>query len=252
MDKKEDIKWIIIGLIAGIIAALLNFVMFSNQDLQLWRSVISGIVTLFFVQLLRIIYKISEIKSNQNKILTSINPDKFTWNYMKLILEHGEHKIDKDALPLVWAELILNTRNLYRATNYIKKENIYRQQWAKSRLLLQQARIECDNVEIQKVFIFWDEAEYKDSIDDIKEQKKSKIHLKYITLNQIVNDVTIKNHSKIISLDFGVFDDKLVLAWELDEKRDFKNGYLIFEESQVKEYLNYFRKLYSASQEYIE
>ncbi len=133
--------------------------------------------------------------------------------------EKYPQKVPQAEVQEVWYELCAAMTKSYCATNYCDLRSMYNSRLAEAALAIQKARIQALGLTISKVFMV-------DSPDEITRSKEIRdqivmgINVKWILRSQMRND------SQLESIDFAIFDDKVVLAWELDKSRQIIGAWL--------------------------
>jgi RimJ/RimL family protein N-acetyltransferase len=157
-------------------------------------------------------------------------------------------QIEADRVPEVWRQLLWDVEEEYLATNYIR--DIYDTAWADAALAVQAAKIK-DKVNVRKVFIIDDEQELRNCLDLFHRQDSAGIVARYIYKNDMGHN--LQAAGKIAKLggqfDFGIFDRKFVLRWNLaPKKRTVESGSIVTNLASVEEFQEIFEALYGAAQ----
>ncbi len=151
-------------------------------------------------------------------------------------------RINEHEMETRWLSLLHNLRSNYSATNYIR--NIYGKPLAQAALLVQKAKkVENKNVRIQKLFIFDGEDELISSAQFLEEQGSSGIEICYLLKSELTSEMGRINNRDIHSLDFGIFDDKLILVWDLDAQRNVLEGRLLVDKEQIVRHKKFFEQI---------
>jgi hypothetical protein len=138
-----------------------------------------------------------------------------------------------------WLYQLNRLQGSYWATNYIDSRNIYATEWGKAALLIQNAKKTERTVVIRKVFLVKDYAEMVVLSEHIEAQRNIGVDIHYLRYDQVP-----ALSGDIPSVDFGIFDERVVLVWQLDETRSVTGGKLLFGPEHVDRHKKFFNALF--------
>jgi hypothetical protein len=190
------------------------------------------------------------IEESTSSLLKNIADRVERYENLSEVLRHERGGLTREELRERWLYLLCRLRLSYVATNYI--EHIYETNWARAALLIQNAKKAESGVGIGKVFLIDHEAELLRLSEHIEEQKRIQADVHYMLYDAVRKDHVLAkqlNEHEIPSIDFGIFDDEIVLVWDLDG-REIRGGRVLFGASHVERHSTFFNALASKAKEF--
>jgi hypothetical protein len=167
---------------------------------------------------------------------------------LNLALKYLGGKIPGPEITEAWRDLSWIFKKTYDATNYIKPDEIYTEFWASPALAVQIAKaLSARSVHIRKVFLVDDEVELEAVRGLLNEQVRAEIGVRYSKYGAIESSSRLSSLAKPLkSTDFGIFDRRCVLAWNLKNRKAI-SAELIFDKGEIENYQKFFDELVTAS-----
>jgi len=252
---KPSSEYIVKGieLVAGITVGVVTWIIINDGSafsaiLSIVVGLLISLIIIILVESFRQQNDIKVIKATYGNLIKLILEEQNrSENNLSYILKYGVVNFEDRYMPSVWRELLWNVKKCYYATNYIRSNEIYGQNWADAALAIQKAKSFGEQVEIKKVFIIDDDSELKDLSATFKKQIDAGINIRYILKRKFDEMMTLRfEKNEIQSIDFGIFDNKSVFLWKLD-KRSIAGGGVIFKGDQVSIYKEFFKQLFLGS-----
>src|ERR1019366_156056 len=164
------------------------------------------------------------------------------------ILRAHKGQLTSDQMTDIWLYLLNRLNKHYYATNFIDSEKIYTTPWGKAALMIQTAKYIESSVFIRKVFLIKNPDEIAVLSQHLEEQRKVGIDIYYLPIEEVKNDPSLCHlygpEKPIPSIDFGIFDERIVLVWDLDANREVTGGRAVFEDQVIHEHRQFFGALY--------
>jgi hypothetical protein len=233
----------------GVGVSLIYCFLSHDNAYQAIISVLLGIGTSCTIELFRISFKINAIRMENSNILSAIHDfqGEGKEHFLRTILKYGGKDISEEIVPIVWNKLILSANKTYKASNYLAFDKLCNQGWSKTAFEIQKLKkTATPKFIISKVFLLDDQINRANILKVTEEQKISGLHIKETELEGLLSDITTKKYvdgSSDVELDFGIYDDSIVLVWLLDKNKNFKGGKLVFDTKEVKKYVDLFSLL---------
>jgi len=159
----------------------------------------------------------------------------------------SRQKIPPEEMESVWTELSSLMQKKYRATNSIKPTLIYGPKHADAVMTVQKAKVVAQSASIAKVFIVDSESELGEEpmLKIIRHHREANIGIKYITIKELSRFENLgKKEKKLLSVDFAIFDDEVVLIWYVNKTtRDYTGGEVLYGPGECKKYDDYYEAL---------
>ena len=170
---------------------------------------------------------------------------------LQVVLRHQGPGFTLAEMTEKWLYLLNRLRESYWATNFIDSEKIYTTNWARAALLIQNAKKTEVNIFARKVFLIRDELEMLSLSEHIEEQRQIGVEIHHLPYDVFAQDVSLKRQldsGDIPSIDFGIFDDRIVLVWQLDAARAVTGGSVLYGHEHVEQHKLFFKALFSKAQ----
>jgi hypothetical protein len=167
-------------------------------------------------------------------------------------LKYSGRKIPAPEVMLVWRDLCWIFEDNYDCTNYVRTEEIYNAPWASPAIAIQIAKsLSAPRAYIRKVFLVDNESELGHIRDSLDSQTRARIAIRYLLHQSIKKKAFLSGLAKELkSTDFGIFDKRCMLIWNLDSRREVVGGELVFDDVQIKKYDRFFDELLAESTQY--
>jgi len=164
------------------------------------------------------------------------------------ILRAHEGRLTQDQMTGIWLYLLNRLNRYYYATNFIDSEKIYGTPWGKAALMIQTAKYIESNVFISKVFLIRSPDEIAVLSQYLEEQRKVGVNIRYLPIEEVENDPSLCHSygpgKPVPSIDFGIFDERILLVWDLNANREVTGGRTVFEEQVIDQHRQFFDALY--------
>jgi RimJ/RimL family protein N-acetyltransferase len=221
----------ILGIVAGLVGAIIVFCMRSYRILRR-QSVMDEQAR-------------EQALDRQAQVLRAIQEYSSSRKFGLLrIIDSLGLTITADRVPQIWRQLLWDVQKEYVATNYIR--NIYDEPWADAALAIQAAKIQ-ERLQVRKVFIVDDERELRRCLDLFHRQESAGVQARYLLKPRLSADPDLAAALKPIEgqIDFGVFDQSLVLRWDLSPaERTVIGGAVLTVDHEVGKFREAFKSLY--------
>jgi RimJ/RimL family protein N-acetyltransferase len=279
-DQKSVLKHVI-GLIAALFVALVCFYLLdirkadASEEQHLFSTLLSIFIG-FLVEVgwlvlldlletkkargesqreaLRTQTILSDVQSRTSELIGRLGERIEHDENLHEVLRYARPNFRPDEMTENWLYLLNRLRDAYWATNYIDPHHIYATNWGKAAFLIQNAKRTETHVFMRKVFLIKEDAEMLVLSEHLEQQRQIGIDIHYLPYELVEKDPELSTWLRpdgIPSIDFGVFDEKLVLVWELDmATRLVKGGRVLFGRDQVERHKRFFRSLFSKAEEY--
>lgn len=171
----------------------------------------------------------------------------------KKALKYAGRELSPVDTQSVWAELMAMTQRSYRATNFIEPRSFYGSGQAKSVLLLQKTKMRLMPDFVLKKVLIWETAEEKNSpearkiVEEHLSDKLAPMQLRGMLHQEIHRSSLL---SRVLKdelgdqVDFAIFDEKVVLIWHLDGKRQISGSEVVETPERVEAFLKFFNCLF--------
>jgi hypothetical protein len=161
-------------------------------------------------------------------------------------------KIPASEVMLVWRDLCWIFEDNYDCTNYVRTEKIYNASWASPAIAIQIAKsLSAPCAYIRKIFLIDHESELGHIRDSLDSQTGASIAIRYLLHQSITDNAFLSGLAKELkSTDFGIFDKRCMLIWNLDSRREIVGGELVFDKVQIEKYKRFFDELLATSKQY--
>lgn len=247
--KIPKIAWKIGEVVIGIVVGVIVERSASGPD-KLTLAIMCGLLATMFLDVLHnhgeSTQSITKLEEKLTFLLQAIG-NRETENQLLLqALKYSKGSIQPDRMPNVWKDLSWSMRNSYRATNYIEADAIFARGFADSVKAIHAAKKTAQNVAISKVFIVDNTSELtSDTFKKlITHHEKCGFDIKYITKQRIEQLGDLSAHQRQVgSIDFGIFDNEIVLLWKLDRNRKFVGGEVLVGHTACQPYIAFFEAL---------
>ncbi|MFM2599869.1 hypothetical protein [Vibrio fortis] len=144
-----------------------------------------------------------------------------------------------DDIPFVWLDICWGIKKKYYALNYEKPIG-YQNEQSSVGIPIQNFKSK-NGVEVEKIYVIECDSELKELKYVLNSHLESDVKVKYI-LKSKLDEVRGLSSEHLMSIDFSVVDDNFVIGWKL-ENRECSGGYLLFSESEMKKYCDYFKRI---------
>jgi hypothetical protein len=240
--SKWDILIVVFGIVVAVICSL-----FPKTDIYI--AVTSGILVVLVIEVIRVRLAVpattERLLAEIGKLCQTLAEREENQPLFLNALSRGVVRISLDQIDTVWRELSWRLQKTYRATNY--QPDMYVTNTAETVLDVQKAKMTAQKIHIKKVFIVEQEHEFKTANmrKIISQHKLDLADLRYFRMDEIMDRPKLREvKERLGSVDFAVFDDKVVLLWHLDEKRACTHGEIIFGAELAKDYISFFDLLH--------
>jgi hypothetical protein len=205
-----------------------------------------GLVLFVNLEAFLLRHELQETNRAQRELMTlAASPTPKDREFFGLALRYFGGKIPASEITQVWRDLCWIFQDRYDATNYVKPDELYNEPWASPAIAIQIAKAYAAHpTQIRKIFVVDQKSELEPIRDNLNRQTEARIVVRYIECEKIAKNVAIRDRSKALkSNDFGIFDNRCVLVWNLDDQRGIVDGELIFDKEEIKKYQSFFEQL---------
>jgi diamine N-acetyltransferase len=266
-----------IGIVLAFVGGIVCWFILDWAEAGDWK-VVAGLLTVFVILVIEVVALLvierSEIKEQITKVgeqitdvdrrqqgiidvhrkQTEILREQLAKDEGIRHLAHYEVVLTRDQLLEVWIDELTRLRQSYCATNYIEADRIYKTDWANAALHIQNGKKTIkEGMDIRKVFLIEDESEIATIAAHLDRQRQVGIDIHFLPRKEVADDADLKDaldSRNVPSIDFGIFDDNMVLVWMLDEGRTLCGGRVLLGEEAVKRHRDFFEKLFRKAAQY--
>jgi len=243
-----------IELVSGILVGFLTWFVTKDEPLSALLSGIVGLLTSIVLILLIEFYRLSkeifETKHLYSTLIDLLKTDKIVNSKdVSIVLKYGLKNISEDDMAKIWIDFSWTIKQNYETIVFLKPDKIYSQNWTETAIDIQKAKVRSANASIKKVFVVENEDELKRNLQIFEKQLDLGLDVRVILLNAINEIFSIK--SKLINfetIDFMIFDKRVLLKWNLSE-REFTNGELSFDKTEIEDYHDFFIDIFQNAHE---
>ena len=246
--KSDPLLYKFVEIIGGVTVGIV--LAYTIPEVNIALGILAGLLVTLTVDMIRTHYHTEKVfEEFDQKLVTLIDAVGAEESRRRLVLEAlscGTIDIPVDRMPDVWNRLSWSMSQSYVATNYIEPDEIYKPKFADSVVAVQRAKIVAQNVRISKVFIVDSPLELKKEAmrELIKHHREARISLRYMEFDAIRNHPTLGEWAKrLASIDFAVFDERVVLLWHLDRQRHVTRVEVRLGPEEAALYLEFFAAL---------
>lgn len=241
----------LVTLVIGLAVAFAMTYVFTDQPgvTKVILSLVTGCVGLLYVEFTRISLKLDE-QDKRFVELTRVLSDKSYVEARRASLLRSPCRELKDMANVseAWVSLLWSVAKSYQATNFIPNGKIYDSGYAKCALSVQSVKREVDGIPVSKVFIVKDDTEHKEMALTMKKQQDLGFDVRVLRYEKIESSRQL-SFDVLESVDFGIFDDEVVLVWKLNPTtRAPTSGRILTGEENVSPYRTYFKQLVKESE----
>jgi hypothetical protein len=240
---------------AGVIVGYLTYTMSASAgDLARLFGVITGLLTTLITALLIESYRhtkdIYDTNVRLNKLTGKIaESHQDTWDFAQ-ILRYGVTTVPSEQWIDVFIQLLWRMKYRLLATNYVSPKEGWGRAYGELYHEIQRSKIKVSKAIISRVFIVDDQDEVTKLHSVMMKQQQVGIKVKYIFIKEIEKTRMLKTGADAVeSLDFDIFDDKLVWLTITDRKRKIKHGKILFGKEECEKYKRFHDYLFVEAEE---
>jgi L-amino acid N-acyltransferase YncA len=173
---------------------------------------------------------------------------------VRYLLQYINRDLPKEQMLETWIDLLTQLRTTYCATNYINTDSVYTNDWGQAALLIQNAKKKAYNerVVIRKVFLIDKDEEIPMVSASLEEQKNIGVQIHYLPHGLIKEDPYLNGllrSKEIPSVDFGVFNEDIVLVWDLKD-REVSHGRVLVGREHAQRHTKFFEALFQKARDF--
>ncbi len=239
--------------ILGVIIGYMTYKMSGEGSFII--GMVSIMITLLVVILLETILqphsnrKMIEDLSSRVNFMTHKIADKLslTGELIK-ILKYGHIRIPPGKSSEVWMELLWSMKKKYWGVIYISPKELVQSSIFEHSISIMIAKMKVNMLDVRRVFVLDDEAEYDEIADCIRlcldnDIQTRMIYKKDLYSIHILNDKT----AHIKTLDFIIIDDEIIWQTVLDNNRYEKYSEIYFDSNMNETFSDIFRQIWDAA-----
>jgi hypothetical protein len=254
MDLKSEFISKAIEISAGAVVGYISYAVSARtSDLAGMFGVMTGLMTTIVVAILVESYRhAQDIRDSKASfiILTEKIAQKHqdTWDFAQ-VLRYGTTTIPNERVIDVVIQLLWRIKHRVLATSYVSPDVLWGRSYSALYHEIERAKIRVNKASITRIFIIDTQEELNHLRNAMSRQQEAGIKVKYIFRKTIDHTPTLKRGAASIdSLDFDVFDDKLVFFMAIDNNRGPKYGKILFGKEECERYKRFHDYLYEEAE----
>jgi hypothetical protein len=257
MDLKSEFISKAVEIAAGVVVGYISYAVSTpTSDLAGMFGIMTGLMTTLIVALLVESYRHSQdIRDSKASFITltdKIAQQQDTWDFAQ-ILRYGTTTVPNERVIDVVIQLMWRIKSRVLATSYVSPDVLWGRSYSALYHEIERAKIRVNKASITRIFIIDTQEELDQLRDVMSRQQKAGIRVKYIFKKTIDQTPTLKRGAATVdSLDFDVFDDKLVLFVATDKKRGPKYGKILFGKEECERYKRFHDYLFEEAQTIVD
>jgi hypothetical protein len=256
--KIGEILLKIIEVVVSLIIAILFKADSNTPEGTEW---VLGTVIFLIFQMLELMYRSKEQHEEHqdklNEMAKSLKDGIESQTLTFIALPYVGQDLTQDQIDQAWRELSWYVREKYEATNY--QTAFYQPGHVGSILKLQAAKIDCsaDQFKIRKIFIWENEDEKSSSAAEEVRKKHKTLPAEKMLFKELQHDKLKSGKIKALaalnkktgfenSIDFAIFDGRVVVVWDLKKnERNHQGGKVFVSPDIIEDFTNFFNGLWA-------
>jgi hypothetical protein len=255
VDLKSEFISKAVEIIVGVVAGYITYVISApTSDLAAMLSIVVGLLTTLVVALLIESYRHAQAISDTNLRLTTLTQriaerHQDTWDFAQT-LRYGITTVPNEQWIDVFMQLLWRIKYRLLATNYVSPKEGWGRAYGELYHEIQHSKIKVNKAVISRIFIVDNKAEIAQLRSVMSKQQQAGIKVKYIFKKEIERTSILKTGAESIeSLDFNIFDDKLVWLTIVDRNRKIKHGKILFGKEECERYKRFQDHLFAEAKD---
>jgi len=242
MDLKSEFISKAVEITAGAAVGYVSYAVSARtSDLAGMFGVMTGLMTTMVVALLVESYRhakdIGESRASFITLTEKIaQQHQDIWDFAQVI-RYGITTIPNEQVIDVVVQLMWRIKHRVLATSYVRPDVLWGRSYSILYHEIERAKIRVNKASITRIFIVDTQEEFAQLRSVMLKHQEAGIKVKYIFKKKIDQTPTLKRGAASVeSLDFDVFDDRLVLLVVMDKNRGPKCGKIIFGKEECERY----------------
>ncbi|KPK71622.1 hypothetical protein AMJ87_07015 [candidate division WOR_3 bacterium SM23_60] len=255
MDLKGEFISKAVEIAAGVVVGYISYAVSARtSDLAGMFGVMTGLMTTMVVAILVESYRhAQDIRDSKASFITLTEKiaqkHQDTWDFAQ-VLRYGTTTIPNERVIDVVIQLLWRIKHRVLATSYVSPDVLWGRSYSALYHEIERAKIRVNKASITRIFIIDTQEELTQLRNVMSRQQEAGIKIKYIFKKTIDHTPTLKRGvATIESLDFDVFDDRLVLFVPTDKKRGPKYGKILFGKEECERYKRFHDYLFEEAEE---
>jgi hypothetical protein len=255
MDLKSEFISKAVEIVVGVAAGYITYIKSApTSDLAAMFGIIIGLMATLVVALLIESYRHAQDISDTNLRLTNLTQriaerHQDTWDFVQT-LRYGVTTIPSEQWIDVFMQLLWRIKYRLLATNYVSPEEGWGRAYGELYHEIQRSKIKVNKATISRTFIVDSKNEIAQLRGIMSKQHQAGIEVKYIHKRDIDRTSILKTGAgSIESLDFDIFDDKLVWLTLVDRNRKIKYGKILFGKEECERYKRFHDHLFAEAKD---
>lgn len=254
MNLKSEFISKVIEITAGVVVGYISYAVSARtSDLAAMFGVMTGLMTTMVVAVLVESYRhAQDIRESKTSFITLTEKiaqqHQDTWDFAQ-ILRYGTTTVPNEQVIDVVTQLMWRIKHRVLAASYVSPEVLWGRSYSDLYHEIERAKIRVNKASITRIFIIDTQEELTQLHSVMLKQRDAGINVKYIYKVKINQTATLKRGAASVeSLDFDVFDDRLVLLVAIDRKRGPKYGKILFGKEECERYRRFYDYLYEEAE----
>jgi len=255
MDLKSEFISKAVEIAAGVVVGYISYAISAPMsDLAGLFGIMIGLLTTLVVALLVESFRHAQDIRDTNLRLTTLTEriaerHQDTWDFAQT-LRYGVTIIPSEQWIDVFIQLLWRIKYRLLATNYVSPKEGWGRAYGELYHEIQRSKIKVNKATISRIFIVDSQEEVTQLRSVMSKQLEAGIKVKYIFKKKIERTSILKTGAgSIESLDFDVFDDKLVWLTITDRNRKIKYGKILFGKEECEGYKRFYDNLYMEAED---
>jgi len=235
---------------AGVVVGYISYVVSAPaSNLAGMFGVMTGLMTTMVVAILVESYRHAhDIKDSKASFITLTEKlaqkHQNTWDFAQ-ILRYGITNVPNEQVIDVIIQLLWQVKHRVLATSYVSPEVLWGRSYSALYHEIERAKIRVNKASITRIFIIDTQEELSQLRSVMLKQQEAGIKVKYIFRKTIAHTPALeRGAASVDSLDFDVFDDKLVFFMAIDKNRGPKCGKILFGKEECERYKRFYDYLF--------
>ena len=254
MDLKSEFISKAIEITAGVVVGYISYAVSARtSNFAGMFGVMIGLMTTMVVAILVESYRhAQDIRDSKASFITLTEKiaqqHQDAWDFAQ-ILRYGTTTVPNEQVIDVVIQLLWQIKHRVLATSYVSPEVLWGRSYSALYHEIERAKIRVNKSSITRIFIIDTQAELKHLRNVMSKQQEAGIRVKYIFKKTIDHTPTlIRGAASVDSLDFDVFDDKLVFFMAIDKNRGPKYGKILFGKEECERYKRFHDYLFEEAE----
>jgi len=239
------------GLIIGLFLGMLAYFLIPDPGYapRLIAAFLTFIGTVVGVDSIKLANERLELRKSIDQLSSALSFNLETDFERSDLFPSPQQELKADQMPRIWLNLIFRFDTMFSATNFIPSDMMFDgKKYARLGREAQALKVNAGKT-VRKLLIFR-EADKESYKNELQAQLGLGLCPKFIFYETICNDTNLRNKlDKLDSIDFGLFDSKIVLIWLLDkDSRHVIGGRILFDVDRFNQYKDFYESVYTEAE----